>query len=217
MAQGFGAFGKMPGLGDFFRVNLNGGFVEGWDAWLQSVILTARGALAGRWHECYMSAPIWRFTLSPGLAGESMMLGVLMASVDRVGRQFPLTLAAPVQGNAIAAHLSGTETFQTLEDIALDALDDAMTRDGLASRLAQTDLPPAMPATTAAMVLLNGRAQWMPDVASTLGALRRPSLWSAQVDGSLRMIAFDGLPDARAVTGLFDTDAALWHSGVSHV
>ena len=38
----FGAYGKMPSLGDFFRINASRGFVEPWDIWLQTGMQEAR-------------------------------------------------------------------------------------------------------------------------------------------------------------------------------
>ena len=93
---GVGAFGKMPGMGDFLRLNVSARFVQVWDGWLQGAMLAARNSLGDRWNECYFSAPIWRFSLprlSEDLPGVS---GIMMPSVDRVGRQYPLTLAVPV-------------------------------------------------------------------------------------------------------------------------
>ena len=91
----------------------------------------------GLWSDAYMSAPIWRFTLAPGLAGRAGMLGVFMPSVDRVGRQFPLTLAIRLDGEspALASHFAAGRTFEHLETIALAALDDDTTRDRLAESL----------------------------------------------------------------------------------
>ena len=57
---GFGAFGKMPSAGDFFRLNTPGGFVRVWDAWLQQVMLEGQGAYGPGFDAHYMSAPIWR-------------------------------------------------------------------------------------------------------------------------------------------------------------
>ncbi len=85
-----------------------------------------------------MSAPIWRFTLDAGVAGPQAALGVLMPSVDRVGRQFPLTLAALLPG--VPAHPVAEDTFAALEELALDALED-LPRDALLARLAQIATP----------------------------------------------------------------------------
>ncbi|MFC6640100.1 type VI secretion system-associated protein TagF [Sulfitobacter sediminilitoris] len=145
MEQGFGAFGKMPALGDFFHLNAPPGFVRIWDNWLQGAMVAAAEAGRDAWDDQYMSAPIWRFTLSAGLAGATKVIGVLMPSVDRVGRRFPLVLMAAVEreGPATLDHLSEDETFEKLEDIALAALEDGMDRDRLSALLAEIAPPPA--------------------------------------------------------------------------
>jgi len=90
-----GWFGKIPALGDFAGRRLPAGFVTTWDHWLSDGLQAAQQALGARWLESYNSAPLWRFALTPGLIDEQYWGGVLMANVDRVGRQFPLTIAAP--------------------------------------------------------------------------------------------------------------------------
>jgi type VI secretion system protein ImpM len=63
MGAGFGAYGKIPALGDFFRLNLSGDFVEPWDHWLQETLVASRMSLGAEWDGAYNQAPIWRFTL----------------------------------------------------------------------------------------------------------------------------------------------------------
>lgn len=141
----FGAYGKIPAQGDFLRLGgLGPDFITPWDHWLQHSLAQTRQILAERWQAAYFSAPIWRFTLSPGIAGPSAAQGVLMASVDRVGRQFPLTLARSLPGmpQISQLHSNSTDLFLALEDLALDALEDGMTRDILLGRLAALDRPP---------------------------------------------------------------------------
>ena len=217
---GFGAFGKMPALGDFFRLDLGAGFIEPWDGWLQGSIVAMRSLLAERWQGCFMSAPFWRFTLSAGLAGPEVMLGVLMASVDRVGRQFPLTLACALRGRPPVAesHFGAEATFRALEAIALDCLDDTMSRDRLYERLrALAPAPLPMPARlTRRPGLIALAAGTVPGPAGVLAAewvaqgLRAPSLWSAELDGGDRLMAAEGLPAPEQMAALFDLDAPLW-------
>ncbi|MEO1457159.1 MAG: type VI secretion system-associated protein TagF [Pseudomonadota bacterium] len=95
LTGGWGYFGKISGYGDFVRKDLAPSFIEVWEPWLHAGLQASREALGHRWQEAYLTAPIWRFALPPGLAGPEGMIGVLMPSVDRVGRFFPLTLAAP--------------------------------------------------------------------------------------------------------------------------
>jgi type VI secretion system protein ImpM len=94
-----GWFGKLPALGDFASRRLPDAWVAAWDAWLGDELAQARAALGeAAWHDVYMVAPVRRFWLAPGLLTREAWLGVLMPSVDSVGRQFPFTLAAPLLG-----------------------------------------------------------------------------------------------------------------------
>lgn len=134
MGQGFGAYGKMPNMGDFFRIGLPRCFCDPWDKWLQSALVSSRTVLGGAWQDSYMSAPIWRFSFGAGVTGPHSALGVLMPSVDKVGRAFPLTLAGLDVGEQ-----SSDQVFAQLEEIALAALEDDMTKAHLAQALAQVD------------------------------------------------------------------------------
>ena len=88
-----GFYGKLPELGDFVNRRLPQNFIDPWDSWLQQAIATSRDQLGGNWLNNYLTSPIWRFAVSSGVVGESPWCGLLMPSVDRVGRYFPLTLA----------------------------------------------------------------------------------------------------------------------------
>lgn len=218
MVSRFGAFGKMPALGDFLRMDLAPSFVDPWDRWLQEGILSCRGALGDRWQDCYFSAPIWRFTLSPGLAGAAAVLGVMMMSVDRVGRQFPLTLATPLpdgQG-AAGAHMAATDTFALLDALALDALEDTMTRDQLAARLADMPLAvssaPDLRRAPGGMVVQGDAGSLTSGLAAAhlSAGFRKPSFWSTELDGTVRMMVCEGLPAGGQMLALFDMAAQVW-------
>lgn len=220
MGQGFGAFGKMPALGDFFHMNAPAGFVRVWDDWLQGAMLTASQASGDAWDALYMSAPIWRFTLPAGLAGPGKIIGVLMPSVDRVGRRFPLVLMAPVdrEGPAALDHLLSDPTFDALEDVALSALDDGTDRDALARALA--GVVPALPHSYAPLrragstLVLTQAAQAgiAPELAAGLltGSHDRSSLWTTVIQDSRRAMICEGLPQAHQAHALFDLNAPLW-------
>lgn len=126
MTETRGLFGKLPARGDFVRLGLPGGFVAPWDDWLQVAIAGSRDRLGAEWLPAWLEAPIWRFALAPGLCGPDAALGVLLPSVDRVGRYFPLTLAATGSGTgdagawldaAEAAGLAALEQDATPEDV----------------------------------------------------------------------------------------------------
>lgn len=120
-----GWYGKLPALGDFASRRLPAEFIQPWDEWLQAGIQHTRVSLGEGWLDCYLTTPIWRFALLPGLIGPGGWAGVLMPSVDRVGRQFPLTLAVALPSHAAVAHavLGGADWFAGLEEAALAMLD----------------------------------------------------------------------------------------------
>ena len=217
---GFGAFGKMPALGDFFRLGVAAEVIPPWDAWLQATLLSAGQALGAQWEACYMSAPIWRFALPPGVAGSQGLIGVLMPSVDRVGRRFPLSLMAQT-GSGEQAPLRNlmwqAPVLAVLETLALDALDDTMTRDDLAERLAglvlrPMGLPSRILTAGSSLVLSNDTPEmFCTDLGLDLagGQLHRACAWSATIDGAARLILTSGLPRDDVATALFDLTGSM--------
>ncbi|MCW5748421.1 MAG: type VI secretion system-associated protein TagF [Alphaproteobacteria bacterium] len=131
-----GFFGKLPGRGDFVRRDLPNGFVDVWDNWLQEGIAASRAALGEGWLDAWLCAPIWRFALPAGMCGADAWAGVMMPSVDRAGRYFPLTLAtlAP-QGVPPAAMLSSS-WIAAVEAVALSALGEDTDFDRFAEAVA---------------------------------------------------------------------------------
>ena len=121
-----GFYGKFPELGDFVNRRMPRAFLDPWDEWLQSAIATSREQLADGWLDRYLNAPIWCFILSGGLCGETPWAGLLMPSVDRVGRYFPLTLAAPLPLDVNPVHLSiaARDWFDRSTAVMLSALDE---------------------------------------------------------------------------------------------
>ena len=102
------------------------GFVDAWDAWLSECLHVSRQQLAERWLDLYLTSPVWRFVLAEGICGEGAYAGVMLPSVDRVGRYFPLTIVSPLEpGSCIleAACDTGRAWFDAAEALALRALD----------------------------------------------------------------------------------------------
>lgn len=94
-----GWFGKLPGMGDFAHRRLPESFRSVWDPWLQRGLARLRDRHAD-WTSHYLEAPMWCFALGPQVAGEGAWIGVLMPSVDGVGRYFPFTLAVELDASA---------------------------------------------------------------------------------------------------------------------
>jgi type VI secretion system protein ImpM len=119
-----GFFGKVTSHGDFVSRRLPPAFVTRWDGWLQSVLQASRADLGPRWSSTYLSSSIWRFALAPGVCDDRSWAGLMMPSVDRVGRQFPLTIVASVAGNAPLREWAAEAGpwFDQLEALALWSL-----------------------------------------------------------------------------------------------
>jgi type VI secretion system protein ImpM len=204
-----GWYGKLPGLGDFANRRLPVEFIGQWDAWLQEVLVATRAALGEGWLDCYLTTPIWRFVLLPGLVGPNGWGGVLMPSVDRVGRQFPLTVAValPSHGAAARAVFEDADWFAELEEAALATLDPTRGPDDLDRSLTDCvfTFPPApdldgpvgvirrLPSVDALKLLAEGEAlrAW------GLQAGWKGLWWTrGRVDDDPLMLACAGLPTA---------------------
>lgn len=153
-----GFYGKLPLLGDFVSRRLPKAFVTTWDQWLQSILSVSREQLGSRWLDAYLTSPIWRFGLSPGICGNSAWAGILMPSVDKVGRYFPLTLAAPVDHPAVLPYLfddAACPWFEELERLALSGLEDGFVLDAFDIRLQDLTLPDFLSSRTIALPAKN--------------------------------------------------------------
>ncbi|MBT9456858.1 MAG: type VI secretion system-associated protein TagF [Burkholderiaceae bacterium] len=213
-----GWYGKLPSLGDFASRRLLPEFIEAWDDWLAAGLSDWREREPDAWLEHYLAGPSWRFLLMPGVLGSGSWTGVLMPSVDRVGRYFPLTLAQPLPLLPPDAEQTAKllAWLQQLDDLALDALQDDWTLDQLEAELQRLGGPPApdapqdlTPSLDAEVMLeLHPRA----DVASLLAAMARSDLlhslhgkvlWlCTDALGQPLLRVTDGLPQARAFSEL---------------
>jgi len=141
-----GLYGKVPERGDFICRRLSRGFVDPWDAWLQRSIERSQEVLGQDWLPAYLQAPLWRFGLVPGICGEHGVAGVLMASVDHVGRYFPLTLAALLPGHARPARVFSNSAawFEAAEALLLEALDQPFDFEAFDRRVFELGIPDAV-------------------------------------------------------------------------
>lgn len=99
---GAGFFGKLPGTGDFVQRRLPASFVDVWDRHFEQAVSASRARLGDDWPQAWRDAAVWRFVLAPGICGELAWAGVTGAATDRVGRCFPMVIAAPLADEAAA-------------------------------------------------------------------------------------------------------------------
>jgi type VI secretion system protein ImpM len=137
LSRRVGYTGKLPSRGDFVSAGLPPGFAEPWDAWLQAVVDGvdwADLAIGDQRRDL-------RFALGPGVAGAAPLAGLLLPSVDAVGRWFPLTIVAP-----LSAAAAGNGWFGLAEAAVDEALAESTEPDALGVGLARLAAP-VMPST----------------------------------------------------------------------
>ena len=144
-----GLYGKLPARGDFLSRRLDAEFIAAWDGWLQTVMRESRERLGERWLECFLSAPVWRFVLPAGMYSGAGWVGLVVPSVDRVGRYFPFTIAAPIAQDGIdvpATLVKALPWLDSIEALALGALRPELDFDLFDQQLAGMPLPAAVAA-----------------------------------------------------------------------
>lgn len=132
-----GVFGKLPAHGDFIHRNLSSKVINVWDGWLQTFVGSTQERLADAWLEIYLTSPIWRFCLSEGVVDDHKWAGIVLPSVDRVGRYFPFSVMSKVSANTVPSEfiVSQQAWFECLELVALKALDGQLQVDRLVDEI----------------------------------------------------------------------------------
>jgi len=115
-----GFYGKLPCNGDFLHRRLPREFLEVWDGWICQSLMESRLRLQDRWREAYLRSPVWRFVLARGLCGNGLYAGVMLPSVDRVGRCFPLAIVArwDVEGPELRTACNQQRWFESATALA---------------------------------------------------------------------------------------------------
>ncbi|NOQ64400.1 MAG: type VI secretion system-associated protein TagF [Methyloprofundus sp.] len=121
-----GYYGKVSTRGDFVSRGLPVSFINPWDSWLQEAILSSQQQLGKNWLNCYLTGPIYRFSLASGICGEQSWLGIMMPSVDSIGRYYPMTIVVQnyLHTNPFTALQEATEWFVRAEELALSSLSE---------------------------------------------------------------------------------------------
>jgi type VI secretion system protein ImpM len=186
-----GFYGKLPARGDFVRVGLPRDFTDPWDDWLQSVIAGSRTLMGDAWLPAFLEAPVWRFTLPRGMCGAQAVLGLMLPSVDRAGRYFPLTFAALSTDGVAKA--SGETWLDTCEAAGRNALEQDTPPQVVAGMLGSIDLAEEAVGFDEATWWSDGSARVEP-ACLTLRCLPDPATYAAMLGAAIKIS--DVAPDA---------------------
>lgn len=198
-----GYFGKVSTHGDFVSRRLPVHLVQAWDAWLQQCVQASCDKLGPKWLERYLTSPVWRFAIAPGVLAPEGLGGVMMPSVDRVGRYFPLMVAALGAPPLLDWFHGHAAWYDAVEDLARDSLDPGFTLERF------DDAPEPMLAGAAqpwqgAIVRLPLKNDMTAAIAGA--ALRGHSLWWTDggpfVEASL--LVCPGMPRPEAFASMLD-------------
>lgn len=130
-------YGKIPVLGDFVTRGLSAAVRDQWDEWLAAGMARSRETLGEGWLDIYLDSPLWYFAAGPGTLDQTTWAGVMIPSVDRVGRYFPFTVLRHLgRVSPLQAMTSAREWYAQAEELALDTLADGFDKESLDSRLA---------------------------------------------------------------------------------
>lgn len=140
-----GLFGKIPQQSDFVNHHLPEAFVEHWHHWIQSCVSISQEQLSDDWLDRYMTSPIWHFAIMPGIAHEKSITGIVIPSVDEVGRYFPLTIAHTGEHDIWGAYLNGDEWYQKAEKVALLPLAENISYSHIVGELENLSVPEIAP------------------------------------------------------------------------
>ncbi len=223
-----GLFGKLPAHGDFIYRDLPSHFINAWDAWLQGYIASSQQHLGEAWLDIYLTSPIWRFAMSDGVVDGLSWAGIMLPSVDRVGRYFPFSIVTKVPASANPfLIIQQNSWFDGVEQLALSALSGHLQLEELVQEINRQplDLPPVTqrhaPALESAGIFIEFASE-MPALESAYAHLldsqcrqnySNYSLWSTAM-GSERinpsLFFTRGLPNFRSAAALLDGQWAQW-------
>ncbi|WP_457322769.1 type VI secretion system-associated protein TagF [Roseateles sp. P5_E11] len=198
-----GWYGKLPALGDFASRRLTPEWIAQWDGWLAAGLHQLRVDAPDTWLNDYLASPAWRFALLPGAlpdgSGEGLRVGVMIPSVDRVGRYFPLVVISPPlpRPNDGAQVAALWQWAGQIEEIAVNALHDDWSAETLDAALADVPPPTSLPdnGLPPALAALLSQAAW--------DGLQGCSLWLHAGGGPSVQPA---LPQGAAFAALFRPD-----------
>jgi type VI secretion system protein ImpM len=171
-----GVYGKLPSHADFISAGISADLSAELYDWGQSVIYHSQGMMGAQgWLTAYLVSPVWRFLLPPTQSREQAYLGIMMPSVDAVGRYFPLFLVYK-----IAAHQTrlawmfedAHSLFELLEESGIKALQERWSLPQLQVHMAQAseafELHSGQVLPTPSKWVKHDLEQWLPKLVDQL-------------------------------------------------
>ncbi len=169
---GVGCHGKLPALGDFVTRSLHSAVLEQRDGCLQQLVSASRLALGPDWQAGWLHMPAWYFVLGPSVLTDGPYAGVLIPSVDRVGRSYPFNVLSPTRPNGVPS----ADWQARAEALALEALEGYLDVALLQQRLDRIGCPSHEAGPADRVLAGESMFWWHPDGTDAPWTLRTPGL-----------------------------------------
>lgn len=184
-----GWFGKVVMLGDFAHRRVSQDFIKTCDPWLSQCLSASRVQLGTAWLDTYLSGPLWRFAWAPDVVDGHWWFGVLMPSVDAVGRYFPLVVCSSHQNPPMSTDACDglSAWFTAVCQAALGTLQPGASLQGFEADLANAPQWPAAEQVEPPVVQANGQR-----VRLLLRGTPSPAQWAQALAGPLFIKAYAG-------------------------
>lgn len=134
-------FGKLPCVGDFCSHNMSAYMLSELDEWLSTAMQSGMISHGSEWTRAYFETPmhgfVWGSNTLPAL-GETLVVGVIMPSVDKAGRAFPFVLIEQLERgeNPVMSRAALENWFSHAHALCADALNEEWPLEKLNEKLA---------------------------------------------------------------------------------
>lgn len=179
-------FGKIPAVGDFCASDMPAAVEAELDQWISTCMQRCELLFNQQWLTLYFAAPMSAFYWPPGVCkslGNAHAVGVLMPSVDKAGRAYPLIVLQTLhsQPDTCCESLHFEDWLKHMHRICSQTLDEDWPPEVLNRALSEL---PALHQQTLQLDLQTS-------------APPKPLWFSLQLDGiEPHQLDCEGLPDA---------------------
>lgn len=138
-------FGKIPAIGDFCGAAMPQAVEFELDGWISDCLRNCEQLFGQEWLQLYFNAPMSGFYWPPGVCkslGQNHAVGILMPSVDKAGRAYPLIVLQLLepQPNPEQTEASLQQWLMKVHAICSQTLEDDWPPEALNQAL--SELPP---------------------------------------------------------------------------
>ncbi len=134
-----GVYGKLPSHPDFVSANVSSEITVELYEWLQHVIHHSKEQLnESEWLSSYLISPIWRVYYPSKSNKYDPWIGIMLPSVDAIGRYFPLFFIFQVDAEKLRGawlFQEASTLFNVMENVGIAALQQRLSLDQVMSLL----------------------------------------------------------------------------------